>query len=211
VYRKTLYLLEVRPIDEVFGSVEFSEGPMYICISAAIVHISFAFATTPKIIISSCYVEVGSTGNVSIVVLNAENIAGGSMNMTFNSSVTNVVYVIPGDFGVPVANIRNNESTVSLACALASAVGKPNATLAVLSCIGISQGITFFHVENAGLNDEQGNLVTPEAVDHGDFGVIPEFQPIGILLICLLLSSITVIKKKKLPENMSTLPKIQKR
>lgn len=178
------------------------------------------FVHNPQITISSCYTDVGSTVNVSIVVLNAENVAGGSMNMTFDTSVFNVVCVFPGDFGVPIVDIRNNESTVSLTFASASAVGRPNATLAVLSCTGMSKGIAFFRVENAELNDEQGNLVIPEVFEQGSLwgslgvppGVpgVPEFQPIGILLVCLLLGSIVVVMRKKLLGKRSALPRIQK-
>jgi hypothetical protein len=175
----------------------------------------------PQIAMSPCSVEVGSTINVSIIVLNAENIAGGSVNMTFNSSAIRVVSVLPGDFGVPIVDIRNDGSSVGLAFALASCVGRSNATLAVLRCAGISKGVTFFCVESAVLNDEQGNLVIPEVVYQGNawgWGFppsglippdwippsIPEFQPIETLLICLLLGSIAVVIRNRLKRNRLT-------
>jgi hypothetical protein len=173
----------------------------------------------PQITISPCIVEAGSAANVSIVVLNAENMAGFSMNMTFNSSVINVVHVFPGDFGVPVADVTDsgssNWSVLSVTSTSASAVGKTNATLAVLSCVGINEGRTFFYIQNMELSDEQGNLWNanifqsyllppggfwgPPFDDGGRVAVsvVPEYPSTGIFLVCLLLGSISIMMKKK--------------
>jgi hypothetical protein len=161
------------------------------------IHVSY-----PSIVISPCSVELGSTVNVSIVIRYAEYIAGGSMTLIFNSLVINVIDVIQGDFGMPIADISDNGSIVSLTFSLTSAVGKPNATLAMISFIGISEGVTYFNVENAELHDEQGNSMSPRFFNpqgwYSEVMVIPEFQPIGILLVCLLLGSIVIVTKKKL-------------
>jgi hypothetical protein len=173
----------------------------------------------PQITISPCIVEAGSAANVSIVVLNAENMAGFSMNMTFNSSVINVVHVFPGDFGVPVADVTDSGSSdwsvLSVTSTSASAVGKTNATLAVLSCVGINEGRTFFYIQNMELSDEQGNLWNANIfqsylLPHGGFwglpfddgghvavSVVPEYPSTGIFLVCLLLGSISIMMKKK--------------
>ena len=162
--------------------------------------INLCYATNAQIIIDSYEVEVGSTVDVSIVILNAQEIAGGSVKIYFSNykSLIVIVEVDTGDFSMPAANINNSEGFVHLAASLPRAVGKTNATLAVLKCNGTNIGDAYLCIEWAELNDEQGNLITPDVTGNGKVHVIPEFEAAALLLALLFLATLAAIISRAL-------------
>jgi hypothetical protein len=127
---------------------------------------ALAYPAGEQISIGSYKVQKGSVVDVAIVVTNAEGVAGGSVKVVFDKSVVEVQRVLTGDFGAPVANVRNDQGFVYVAVARPEAVGKHEAILAVIEFKGVREGKTTLRVENAQLNDEKGNLLTP-AVTNG--------------------------------------------
>ncbi len=107
----------------------------------------------------------GSNVTVPIEILNASAVAGGSVNISFNALFVNVEEVLPGDFGMPVANINNTAGFVSIAKSTATAVGKANASLASVRFKGIAKGVTTLNITDAYLNYENGSLFFPETSD----------------------------------------------
>jgi hypothetical protein len=127
---------------------------------------ALAYPAGEQISIGSYKVQKGSVVDVAIVVTNAEGVAGGSVKVVFDKSVVEVQRVLTGDFGAPVANVRNDQGFVYVAVARPEAVRKHEAILAVIEFKGVREGKTTLRVENAQLNDEKGNLLTP-AVTNG--------------------------------------------
>jgi len=121
----------------------------------------YAFPAGEQVSIASYKVQIGLTVNVAISVTNAEGVAGGSVKVFFDKSIVGVQKVLAGDFGTPVVNIRNEEGFVYIAVAQPKAVGKHEATLAIIEFKGLMEGKTTLRIENAQLNDEKGNLLTP--------------------------------------------------
>ena len=154
-------------------------------------------AATERIVINSYEVDLGLQVDISLVITNAENIAGGSIEMNFNKSIIAIEDVIEGDFGTPAANIDNEEGKIYIAVARATAVIEANATLAILKCKGISEGYTDLHIGHVELNDERGNIIVPEVSDQGGIHVIPEF-PLITGLVTLIVSTIVIIIAMKL-------------
>ena len=113
-----------------------------------------------------------SNVSVHVELSNANEIAGGSVKITFNPSVVNAKRVLPGDFGTPVANINNSAGFVYIACASPIAVGKANARLASIIFEGLSEGLTPLDIQDAALNDKDGNLITPGTTSDGMIEVV---------------------------------------
>jgi hypothetical protein len=161
-------------------------------------------AANERIVINSYEVDIGSIVNVSIVIINAENIAGGSIKMKFNKSTVIVEDVIEGDFGTPITNINNTEGFIHIATAVPTAAGKANATFAIIKCKGVNEGYTELYVETADtyLNDEAGNIIVP-ITENGSIHVIPEFPSAIILLPAIIFITFAVIiARKKLSNNI---------
>lgn len=104
----------------------------------------------------------GSNVTVPIKITNATEIAGGSVNISFNASIVSVQAILAGDFGTPVANINNTNGFVRVAVSRPTAVGKENASLAGIRFKGILKGITTLNITNASLNYENGTVFIPE-------------------------------------------------
>ena len=122
--------------------------------------------------------EVNSNVTVPVEILNARDIAaGGSVNITFNPSIITVQAILPGDFGIPVSNIDGKNGFVYIACASPTAVGKDTAKLAIVRFKGISKGLTSLDIQDASLNDEEGNLITLETTLDGKIDVRTSSPP----------------------------------
>ena len=121
--------------------------------------------------IGSYTVGVDSNVTVPVEITHASAVAGGSLNISFNPLFVNVEEVLPGDFGIPIANINNDAGFVYIACASPTAVGKDKAKLAGVRFRGVSKGITSLDIQDAALNDENGNLITLETASGGEIDV----------------------------------------
>jgi len=126
---------------------------------------AYALPAGEQVSIGSYRVQEGLTVDVAVVVAGAEGVAGGSVKIVFDRSVVGVQRVAGGDFGAPTANIRNEEGFVYIAVSQPQAVGKREATLATVEFKGLMEGKTALRIENAQLNDEKGNLLTPTVVN----------------------------------------------
>jgi hypothetical protein len=160
--------------------------------------VSIGGAGNEQIIISTYQVDVGLTVNVPINIFNAEKVAGGSINISFSESIIVVENVTEGDFGTPIANINNTKGLVYIAVALATAVGKINATLATVRFRGVNEGIANLTVEKAELNDEEGNTTIPESVGQASIQVIPEFTSFAVMPLFMVATVLAVIVYKLL-------------
>ena len=98
---------------------------------------------------------------IPIKIKDATDIAGGSLAITYNASIINAVSVSGGHFGEPAYNIDNPNGRVSLACAKTYAVNRTEAVLANIVFKGMKEGFTPLRIENAILNDEEGNVIYP--------------------------------------------------
>ena len=132
-----------------------------IALLATIVVQTLALPAGERVFIGSYGVQKGSVVSVAVVVTNAESVAGGSVKVSFDSSIVKAQRVLAGDFGEPVANVMNDKGSVLLAVARPTAVGKREAVLAVIEFKGVREGKTELRIESAQLNDEKGNLFTP--------------------------------------------------
>ncbi|HJH25705.1 MAG TPA: hypothetical protein C5S37_02790 [Methanophagales archaeon] len=102
---------------------------------------------------------------VPVKIKNATDVAGGSAKIVFNASIVNVQTVSSGHFGTPERHIDNTNGSVHIAVANATAVGIPEAVLANIAFKGLSEGSTVLGIENATLNDEDGNVIIPETLN----------------------------------------------
>ena len=127
--------------------------------------------------IDSYSVYENSNVIVPVEITHAGAVAGGSVNITFNPLFVNVEEVLPGDFGTPVANINNDAGFVHIACASPTAVGKDKARLASIRFKGVSKGLASLDIQDAALNDEDGNLITLETTSGGEIEVLYPFTP----------------------------------
>jgi len=127
-----------------------------------------AVGIVPLLSIGGYEVNIDSEITIPIIVKNASNIAGGSLKILFNSSIVNVKNISSGDFGTPETNIK--EEYVYIAVVTANAVGKEEAILANIKFKGLLKGNTSLNIENANLNDESGNLISP-MIDNGTLEV----------------------------------------
>jgi hypothetical protein len=116
-------------------------------------------AGTASIIIKDTSIKLGSTLAMPITVEEANEIAGGSLKLSFDPEIISVQSVASGDFGVPTYNINSDSVLISIAGA--NAVGKASATLAVVTFKGEKEGSTDLKIEDVDLNKEDGSLVTP--------------------------------------------------
>ena len=102
---------------------------------------------------------------IPIKIKDATDIAGGSLAITYNASIINAVSVSGAHFSEPAYNIDNPNGRVSLACAKTYAVNRTGAVLANIVFKGVGEGYTPLRVENAILNDEEGNVIYPGTSD----------------------------------------------
>jgi len=122
-----------------------------------------ALATGESVSVVTFTVAPGSDVTVPLVIGNANLVAGGSINLTFNPAIINAVGVSSGDLlGLPpVFNIDNTKGYVSVAVVSSRAVGTTTATLANITFRGVSAGTTSLSLISASLNTENGSLITP--------------------------------------------------
>ena len=107
------------------------------------------------------------TGNVVTVpvkILNATDVAGGSVNVSFDPSIVEVQTVTPGHFGTPSFNKDNTNGFVRIATAGETAVGIDEAVLANILFKGTSEGHTDLNIRDALLNFEDGATTTPATI-----------------------------------------------
>jgi len=152
-------------------------------------------AQNEQIFIGSYEVDINSIVDVPITVINANNIAGGFIEIRFNNSVVTVENIMEGDFGQPIAYVNNTEGVIRVAVARATAVDKQNATMAIIKLKGVEQGSTNLTIINAELNDDEGNLIYP-SYSHGSINVIPEFTSVAVLTTGLLIALLMVLIQK---------------
>jgi parallel beta-helix repeat protein len=124
----------------------------------------------PLVISESVSIGSYSTSPAAIVIVpieigKANNVAGGVVNITFNSSVVTVVNVTAGDFGEPIANINNTSGWVKLVASSFEKAGKSEAVLANLTFKGKAIGESDISFVYASLNDEAGELIIPKTTD----------------------------------------------
>ena len=136
------------------------------------------FSNEPTAInIGSYTVEAGSNVTVPVEITHASAAAGAAANITFNPLFVNVQEVLPGDFGTPIANINNDTGFVYIACASPTAVGKDKAKLASIRFRGVSKGVTSLDIQDAALNDEDGNVIALEMTSGGEIEVLYTLTP----------------------------------
>ena len=115
----------------------------------------------PTVSIGSYQINLGSTQTIPIIIENASLIAGGSVNITFNRSILEVMEVVADDFPMITSNINNSRGFVVIAAISATAIGKDEAILANITVRGISVGESPLTITWAELSDENGSLITP--------------------------------------------------
>jgi len=118
-------------------------------------------ASAQTVSIGDYYTTIDSEVTVLINISDAESVAGGVINVSFNPSIVLVEHVGAGDFGDPVANINNISGWVKLVAARADNVNKNEAVLANIVFNGSSNGTSALTIEYASLNNETGALITP--------------------------------------------------
>lgn len=119
-------------------------------------------AESPGIMIGDSSINPGSTLALPITIEGAGEIAGGSLKLSFNPEFISVRSVASGDFGNPTYNIGSG--FVSISFATANAIGKSNATLAVVTIKGEKTGSTSIRIDKAELSKEDGSLITPSVL-----------------------------------------------
>lgn len=110
-------------------------------------------------------IAVGATIPIAVNMTGSDQVAGGFVKIEFNNSVVAIENVSPGDLGSPTTVIDNQNGFVSIAVAQASAIGRSQATLAVINVRGVSAGETDLQISEVELNDAAGNLMTPGIED----------------------------------------------
>ena len=125
----------------------------------------------PTVSIDSYQISLGSTQTIPIVIKNAGSIAGGSINITFNRSILEVIEVVADDFPMITSNINNSGGFVVISAISAKAIGKDETILANITIRGISIGESPLAITWAELSDENGNLITPN-IENGSVRVL---------------------------------------
>jgi len=118
-------------------------------------------ASAQTVIIGDYSTAIDSEVTVLINISDAESVAGGVVNISFNPSIVSVEHVAAGDFGDPVANINNISGWVKLVAARSDNVNKNEAVLANVIFRGMSAGTTDIQILYASLNNEGGALISP--------------------------------------------------
>ena len=118
-------------------------------------------ASAQSVSIGDYSVVVDSEITVPITISDAETIAGGVINISFNSSIVTIKDVMAGDFGTPVANVNNTDGWVKLVAASVESVNKSEAVLANLVFNVSSVGTSDIRIVYVSLNDESGGLIIP--------------------------------------------------
>ncbi|MCX9083992.1 MAG: metallophosphoesterase [Candidatus Methanoperedens sp.] len=108
---------------------------------------------------------------VPININDAELIAGGVVNVSFNPSIIHLEIVTAGDFGSPFANINNTNGWVKLVAARIDKVNKSQAVLANLVFNGSTIGLTGVNFTYAILNNASGEIFTP-TIKNGTIEVV---------------------------------------
>lgn len=116
------------------------------------------------VLIGNYTIRLNETILVNITVLNASNIAGGFITISFNNSTINIIDVLAGDLGQPIYNILGN-GTIKIATAQASALNRSIGIFATLLVKGMNKGTTPLTIVKAELNDEEGNLIKPQVLN----------------------------------------------
>ena len=104
---------------------------------------------------------IDSEVTVLINISDAEFVAGGLVNLSFDPSIVSVEHVGAGDFGDPEANINNISGWVKLVAARADNVNKNEAVPANIVFNGSSNGTSALTIEYASLNNETGAFIVP--------------------------------------------------
>ena len=118
-------------------------------------------ASAQTVSIGDYSTAIDSEVTVFINISDAESVAGGMVNISFDPCIISVEHVGAGDFGDPVANINNISGWVKLVAARADNVNKNEAVLANIVFNGSSNGTSALTIEYASLNNETGALITP--------------------------------------------------
>ncbi|RKY39681.1 MAG: hypothetical protein DRP85_09630, partial [Candidatus Makaraimicrobium thalassicum] len=133
-------------------------------------------ASAQSVSIGDYSTVVDSEVIVPIDISEAESIAGGVVNVSFNSSIVSVENVAAGDFGTPVPNVNNESGWIKLVAARFDAVNKTEAVLANIVFRGVSAGTTDLIIVYASLNNETGGLLTP-TISNGAIAVNQAYTP----------------------------------
>lgn len=102
---------------------------------------------------------------IDISVNGSENIAGGRIELNFNSNVVMVDSIVEGDFGQPVASINNDDGVARIAVAAPMPIGKYSSVFARVRFFCHRQGSTMLMIKFAELNDVHGNIILPKLKD----------------------------------------------
>jgi hypothetical protein len=140
----------------------------------------FFFVVTPlasaqTVSIGDYSTSVDTEFTVPITISDAELIAGGVANISFNPSIISIENVVAGDFGTPVANINNINGWVKLVAAKIDKVNKSEAVLANLIVKGFLPGQTNVSITYASLNNETGGLIKP-AIHNGSITITKNLE-----------------------------------
>ena len=152
------------PNQNLTGSDGIGDTPYNISGGAG-VRDNYPLLISGSVSIGSYAVSPGATVIVPIEIGNANNVAGGVVNITFDASVVTLVNVTAGDFGDPVANINNMSGWVKLVASSYEKAGKSEAVLANLTFKAEAIGESDISFVYASLNNEAGNLIIPKTTD----------------------------------------------
>ncbi len=102
---------------------------------------------------------------IDVVINDSRTIAGGHIELHFNSSIVTVDSVLGGDFGQPIVNINNVGGVIGIAAASPTPVEKSLAVLAKIRFTCHRQGYTRLMITSAELNDVHGRIIIPKVSD----------------------------------------------
>ncbi|MFY1110640.1 MAG: metallophosphoesterase [Methanosarcinaceae archaeon] len=131
-----------------------------------------SLASAQNVTIGDYSIGIDEEATVPITVLDAENVAGGVVKVTFDPAVVSAEEVVAGDFSAFMPLIDNSDGWVKLVAANANAMNKNEAVLARIVFKGATAGATDIRVEYASLNDADGGLLTSE-LSNGSIEVHP--------------------------------------
>jgi len=125
---------------------------------------SLSIAYSATLSIKSYEIQIGDTVNVSIIIEDAQDIAGAVIKVVYDSDVVSVEKVEAGDLGAPEYMIRRGE--VSLAIASAEPCRKYECIVSYIVVKGVGEGCTDLRITSAELSDYAGRVIAPE-ISHG--------------------------------------------
>ncbi len=117
-------------------------------------------ASAQNVTVGDYSIGIGEEATVPITVLDAENVAGGVVKITFDPAVVSAQEAVAGDFLAFMPLIDNSDGWVKLVAASANAVNKNEAVLARIVFKGAAAGATDIRIEYASLNDGFGMPLT---------------------------------------------------